>query len=253
MEKGPVEHRAQEETSELQPDEEAAVQQVPNQLLVVSAAEFFRNHPAMLGSVMYLVITSMGMVYAACLYRKFGTNILDFAELNDFLLAAFKDLVAFIMSIVTITLGIGATVWLSFQAETLRQEKNIAAGRLGLVARHAHLNWATGLIILSIFIYTLVPPYLFGNSEATSIMEAQEAPVEVRYRTTTSGSAPLIPEKGVEFIGATDKAAFFYDAEAKRTLVIPHSKIVSIAFPESDPGPWWLNIGLPRAIWKVVD
>jgi hypothetical protein len=253
MEKTPNEHRAQEETPELQPGEAAAAQQAPNQLLIFSAADFFLKHPAMLGTFMYLVITSMGMVYAACLYRNFGINILDFAELNDFILAAFKDVVAFVMSIVTITLGIGATVLLSFRAEKLRQEKNIAAGRLGSVARHAHLNLATGFIILSVFIYTLVPPYLFGNSEATSIMEAQEAPVEVRYRTSTSGSAPLITLKGVEFIGATNRVAFFYDLEAKRTLVIPHSKIVSIAFPQSDQGPWWLNIGLPRAIWKVVD
>jgi hypothetical protein len=33
MEKGLIQHRAQEETSELQPDEEAAAQQVPNKLL----------------------------------------------------------------------------------------------------------------------------------------------------------------------------------------------------------------------------
>jgi hypothetical protein len=129
-------------------DKEAAVQQEPNQLLVVSAADFFRTHPAMLGSVVYLVITSMGMVYAACLYRNLGINIVDFAELNDFLLAAFKDVVAFIMSIVTIILGIGATVLLSFRAEKLRQEKNNAAGRLGLVARLAHWKWAPRLIII---------------------------------------------------------------------------------------------------------
>jgi hypothetical protein len=55
--------------------------------------------------------------------------------------------------------------------------------------------------------------------------------VEVRYRSF-SGSSGQVTVSGLEFIGGTQRAAFFYDADAKRTIVIPQTQIVSIEVPD---------------------
>jgi hypothetical protein len=70
-------------------------------------SEFFREHPAILGSITYVLVTAIGIIYSGILYQRFGINIFDFADMNDLLLAAFKDAFAFAMTLVTLFLGLG--------------------------------------------------------------------------------------------------------------------------------------------------
>jgi len=46
----------------------------------------------------------MGVAYSWTLFRRFDINVFDYAETNDFLLAAFKDLTVFVMTMIT-TIG----------------------------------------------------------------------------------------------------------------------------------------------------
>jgi hypothetical protein len=51
---------------------------------------FFRENPTLLLSLMCVDLTGIGILYSLIFYRQFGINIFDFAEIGDFLLAAFK-------------------------------------------------------------------------------------------------------------------------------------------------------------------
>src|SRR5215210_5046418 len=64
----------------------------------------FREHPAIVGSLLYIQVTTMGVAYSWTLFRRFDINVFDYAETNDFLLAAFKDLTVFVMNMIT-TIG----------------------------------------------------------------------------------------------------------------------------------------------------
>lgn len=197
-----------------------------------STARFFREHPAMLGSLLYLLVTCMGMVYSFVLYKSFGINIFDFAEINDLLLAAFKDLAAFIMSMFTIALCISfPMLWSTIFARRRRRMSSV--GNNSPLFMTDRMNSAMTLVMVPVtLIYAFVPPYLFASSEARSIRNNSERPVIVSYRLTTSTSAQPAVESNVELIGATEKVAFFYDPGDERTLVIPHAQIISIEFPK---------------------
>jgi hypothetical protein len=55
----------------------------------------------------------------------------------------------------------------------------------------------------------------------------------VQYRAFSS-SAGQVTEPGLQVIGSTQKAIFFYDVNNKRTIVIPQGQVVSIEVPEKD-------------------
>jgi hypothetical protein len=52
---------------------------------------FFVANPTLLLTLLYALITGVGILSSWALYREFGINIFDYAEIGDFLLAAFKS------------------------------------------------------------------------------------------------------------------------------------------------------------------
>ena len=92
-------------------------------------------------------------------------------------------------------------------------------------------------IVVVLVVLSLVIPYFDATRTAFSIKNGEKPEVEVRY-LSSSGSADQVTVPGLVFIGATQRAAFFYDANDKdnekdnHTLVIPQSQIVSIEVPD---------------------
>jgi hypothetical protein len=177
---------------------------------------FFGKNPTFGLSLLYLYVTGMGLVYAVTLYGKFGINIIDYSTVADFLLAAFQKPLIFaytvgfaILQVVTPLIGVffeglhRGTIW------------------LGILA---------GLAVVSVSVSLM---FVSGRDAASSIKRGEYPPVDVSYRAF-SGTAGQVTESGLQHIGATQKAVFFYDVDArpKRTLVIPQSQIVSIKVPE---------------------
>ena len=171
--------------------------------------EFFLANPTFVLSLTYLYVTAIGMLYSGVLYGNFGINILDYAEIADFLLAGFKNPFGLIMA------GIQVALLVVFGA--LVRVKLYVAGV------------ATGAILTFLILVTLTIP--FANETASSIKHGEHPAVDVRYRSF-SGSAGQVTEPDLSLIGATQKAVFFYDVNDKHTLVIPQSQIVAIEVPE---------------------
>jgi hypothetical protein len=177
---------------------------------------FFRKNPTLVLSLLYIYATAIGIVYSLGLYGSFRINIFDYSEIPDFLLAAFKN------------------VWIGL---------NLAIQVLGVFVLRRYLPEGTilffrrsspAILEMLIFFYVcLVAAITYGSAiTMASSIKAGDAPtVDVRYRSF-SGSAGQMTEPGLELIGTTQKAAFFYDVDGRRTIVIPQSQIVSIEVPE---------------------
>jgi len=87
-------------------------------------------------------------------------------------------------------------------------------------------TFAFGFIATSIIV-----PFVSASIKMSSIKEGKNPVVDVRYRSF-SGSEGQVTVPGLQLIGATQKAAYFYDATDKRTLVIPQAQLVSIEVPD---------------------
>jgi hypothetical protein len=146
------------------------------------------------------------------LYAEFGINIFDFAEANDFLLAAFKEPVAFGMAILTVIGGVLATRVIS------RIQRSSSSNNVRAVS----------LILVSFVVYTFAPAYFFARLNAREIRDDSLAHVRLRYLGGVSSSE--FRNRELILIGTTEKFSFFYDKATQNRLVIPIDKIGSILY-----------------------
>jgi hypothetical protein len=245
---------------------------------------FFREHPTFFLTLMYVDLTGIGILYTLIFYRQFGINIFDFAEIGDFLLAAFKApaitflvLLAQVLLIILFTLILRpllAQVWSllsvllseigiywavvawrklveghlmdSFRqrraSEGQRNTQQSDVSDEKLYARIGYLITATvllGAVALTVLtIVTAIVPLRLAVSQAEAVKQGEQAQVTVQYRQFGS-STKQVTERGLQYIGSTQRAVFFYDVNDKdnetenHTLVIPQAQIVSIEVPDS--------------------
>ena len=50
-----------------------------------------RDHPSLLLTLAYLLVSAIGVIYSYFFYREIGINIVKFVDLSDFLLASIQE------------------------------------------------------------------------------------------------------------------------------------------------------------------
>ncbi|HAG73464.1 MAG TPA: hypothetical protein DCL66_14800 [Gammaproteobacteria bacterium] len=50
-----------------------------------------RDHPSLLLTLAYLLVSAIGVIYSYFFYREFGINIVKFVDLSEFLLASIQE------------------------------------------------------------------------------------------------------------------------------------------------------------------
>lgn len=228
--------------------------------------EFFLANPTVVLSLLYLYVTAIGMLYSAVLYGRFGINVFDYSEISDFLLAAFKNPVAFLAAGLLAIMGAAVlSIQMSLvrkneqqweeliraredqeerlksenkynkEIEKLKVEKAWTQQKMKSSLERGRRQTVISAIVIAVTsIFTsFILPYYSASKTASSIMAGETPSVDVRYRSF-KGSAGQVTVPGLGLIGATQKAAFFYDVDEKHTLVIPQSQLVSIEVPDQD-------------------
>jgi hypothetical protein len=192
------------------------------------------DNPTFVITLLYFYVTANGIVYSASLYARFGVNVFDYSETADFLLAAaFEEVKGrdeqraeeLRDQIVRLQMDIEAELARGFFRRLFGLRPSGSAG--------AEKGQAMQMVIIAIIVafFSLLIPYYFATRTASSIKHGELPTVDVRYRSFT-GSAGQVTAPGLELIGATQKAAFFYDENNKRTIVIPQAQLVSIEVPQ---------------------
>ena len=186
---------------------------------ITSVLSFFREHPAIIGSLLYAQVTLIGIVYTYVLYQEFNVNIFDYAETSDFLLAAFRNPLTFTAALITIVLVIlvqAVVVQLSNRGETLVRER--------LRRNFTAVFVASILVILALGV---VAALFLAQRRVDELRESSSQPETVQYRAP-SGSEEQTTVSNLQLIGNAGTFALFYDPRDETTLVIPHAQIISI-------------------------
>jgi hypothetical protein len=217
---------------------------------------YILNYATLLSTLLYLYVTALGIIYSAALYGKFAINIFDYSEISDFLLAAFKNPIALFSAVLVgllAAIGVAGVFFFAtasrqpgqvrtWDKETQRWVEETDTAKIVAIERRSERDFKRSIrkrtLEAAIFTailasLTFLVPYYFASRTASSIKDGEKPAVDVRYRSF-SGSAGQVTEPELELIGATQKAAFFYDVGEKRTIVIPQAQIVSIEVPEQD-------------------
>ena len=94
-----------------------------DQGLIRALGNLFREHPAIAGSLLYLQVTTVGVIYSWALFRPFDINIFEYAELNDFFLAAFRNLFLFVVTMVTLLRFVFSLLLVTLASELTKPDR----------------------------------------------------------------------------------------------------------------------------------
>lgn len=184
-------------------------------------ASLWANHPGLLLTTAYLIITAIGLVYDARLYAEFRINIAEYAETSDFLLAAARAPLIIVLSLLPIPLLI-VVAW--FDRWSRRRFPRYAAlSRRSEAAmggeRRARLL-SRGLFV---GIYAVMFTMLYAERVAKDIKQGRGRRVEVELVDGTPGPGEL-----PVLLGTTAKFVFLYYPTVQRTHVLPSENIARI-------------------------
>ncbi len=177
------------------------------------AGRLMREHPTLVLTLAYLGLTFVGMIRDLWFYRYFRINILDYSETSDFLLAAIRNPLVVILSLVPIGMLLLAARIREYAIVRspkyrARAAKSVARKWNTLAARVVIYTWF-------VFIYAVLFAQLYSMREVTRIKAGRGQRVALaRTDGVTSGPLPI-------FLGSTSKFFFLYYPERKETEIVP--------------------------------
>jgi hypothetical protein len=212
------------------------------------------RHPAIVITLFYFQITAVGIIYQIGLFNKFRLDVLAFAEVNDFLLAGFKEVVSllvgagtFFMIILYFSLSRDAKTLVELYNKqitlvelynkeitgtankTAEAVKNEAKERLdALIKRWKRLKVRTIVLVSFILACIFISPYLAGINRANDIISSDNTVTVLLDAKNEEAQKAL--QGSLVMIGRTGSYAFFYDKSSKMAIAIPTESIATIRF-----------------------
>ena len=179
--------------------------------------ELFRQHPGLALTVTYLLLSAIGVMYNAFLFLNFRINFLYYSEPADFLMAALRDPIVILLSVLPYPFVKAAD---SFGHWLRRRFKRY--GRLsesmerGLEKRKISPK---SMMIASVALWSIAFTGNYANFTADRIREGRGRRVEIHL----SHDAPPIPDliENPILIGTTNRFVFLHYPERRATHVVP--------------------------------
>jgi hypothetical protein len=182
------------------------------------------DHPALLLTAGYLILTIVGLIYEFWLFLSFRINIVDWAETTDFLLAAVRTPLVIVLSLVPLPLAIaldrfGKRLRARYPRYRAYQEKQ---ERLLGVKPH-HRVFYSGAFV---FTYAVLFTQLYAFRVSKQIRAGKGKIVRVQPVGSPEGSAI----QGV-LIGTTSKYLFLWDTNRTMTRILPVENVAQVLVP----------------------
>ena len=171
----------------------------------------FKEHPTMLLTFCYFIITIIGVLYSYFFYKEFGINIIQFADLSDFLLASIlepKSLIVFI-SLIIITI-------LFYWFDNSLRKKYQGYGDFVAKKFKAKYTDPIGYFILLVFYTTFLVQHLAINN-AKEIKSGNTDDFIVRI----SDPGEHKVEKTSALLGSSSRYIYLYNIEKSEAQIIP--------------------------------
>lgn len=192
-------------------------------------AATFREHPGLVLTGSYLIVSAVGMLSSWTFYRRFGVNVFDFTQLSDFFLMPLRQPLAALAILAAVP-----AVWLilksdAFLDQHIRWYKYIYGPR---ALRKLSRTPAAGLLYVALYAYAFS---LVSSGYLADRVRAGEATVvEVRLG---SGDQPGMNASGpfrATLLGTTTSFVFLYDGSTRVVTIVPVENLASLMMgPES--------------------
>lgn len=205
---------------------------------------FFKKHPGILGSLIYCGVSAIGLYGDLVFYRTFKVNILDFAEIDYFLLAAFKVPVSILVTTLIIMFSLIAIHRLRAyytehsRAKTSPQGPSFLFSQFGISKGDAII-----LAILSTCVIAIPQvTYKMAQDRAKLLMDDKSSRVLVDLGYGDTSKASETKQRVLVLLGTTRNYMFFFAPNDKATHVVAKDQIFGLRF-----GPLPSEITPPHA------
>lgn len=210
-----------------------------------------REQPALAVTLAYVALTAAGMLYEFNLFRRFGLNILDYADPSDFVLASLRDPVVVLLCLVPVPLLYA----LSRTGDHMRRRVRRRREARGIVEdptrrsfRQRAEEWRRSppvvmvMVPLFILIYAYDLTFFYARSVAHGIREGQGKRVHVEAIGGASPADALL-------LGTTGRFVFLYDPADSATFAVPVESISRLVMlpPGAKPPPAAPRTALPAS------
>ncbi|ELA9340974.1 hypothetical protein QTV34_000235 [Vibrio parahaemolyticus] len=182
--------------------------------------DYLREHWALAASLGYLYLTSLGMIQSGVLFSKYKINIFEFAEINDFLLAAFREPLPLLAG-----LGVMIYIGIVFSYMYKRQKAR------GVVTPHLFRTKAMTInLLVSAMAMPLMIQFVFTNVGGKNLLSSDyQREVSISLRRGELPGITDLNSASLQLIGTSENFVFLYEKNSKQPLIIPTSNLVGIA------------------------
>ncbi len=191
----------------------------------------FREHPALAVSFGYLAASALGMLFSRRYYRRFDIDFFNYAEIGDFLMAALREPIMFLL-----TLGAVGVVWLmrtqgrfEWRHFSRKPPRSWLARVYFRSSRPFWGNhWAESAILV-LYAYLFIS--LYGDWKAEQFLAAPGPDDRGLWMQTPES------RDRVSLLGTTSRFVFAYDRASGSVSIVPHENLLRLLVEPAADGP----------------
>jgi hypothetical protein len=173
---------------------------------------YTKEHPTLLLSICYFIVTIIGVVYSYFFYAEFGIEILKYADLSDFLLASILEPLSIIVFLFWLLFYL-----LSFKLDYWARNRFNRYGKF--VEKIMKPKYSDPVLFcVSVTLITV----LFVKSLAIDNTEKIKSGDFDKYTVLLPNS---INEQTIALLGTSSRFSYFYDVDSKEAIVLPLESI----------------------------
>lgn len=176
---------------------------------------FFSEHPTILLTLSYFLITIIGVIYSYFFYNEFGINIIQFADLSDFLLASILEpltLLIFIFIIGVATIFTLLDLWL--------RKRFLAYGdftKKRLKSKYTDPIAVT--LVIGLWSIVVIKSLAVGNAAQIKTGEYDH------YQVNMTDTSIANMQTSFALLGSSSRYIYLYNHSLQKTFVIPIENI----------------------------
>ncbi len=198
----------------------------------------FAKHPALALTLAYGAISITGLLFSWSLFRQFDINIFNYMEVGDFMLAALREPLTFLLSA-----GAVAFYWVVYQLGQMEvrwaaSRKNKGRLSSGYARWSRFINTSIWAAAIGVVLYAYLFLSLYAEWKSKEI-RAGRAPMVTVF---VNDAATALTDGPMALLGSTSRFIFLYDPPSENTHIVPYENVAMVtpvakATPEAPVSP----------------
>lgn len=178
------------------------------------------QHPALLVSAIYIMASTIGMLFSWDYLSLFGINVFNYSQIGDFLLASLKEPFTWAIVIVSVLLVMGDNA-MSRRVERSGKRRFLKWYGSG---RYRAINYIAAVVMIVMF------THIYALTKKDKVLAGEGRLVNVQLTESVATSQVVL-------LGTTGSFIFLYDPLSQEVSVHPHENVYSISFELEPPPP----------------